>query len=285
MKIINSNKMDLKVLGQAIAKPELFKKSTHKFWDDEHIAKQMLQFHLNPEVEAASKTKETIQKESNFIIETSKMDDKKSVLDLGCGPGLYVKEFAKTGAKVTGIDISDNSIQYAKEKIESSYDNTSFQKMNYLDMHIRNSFDIATLIYYDFCALNTDEQSILLTNVHNALKDNGIFILDVVSENRKTPITNTTSIVDGGFWSPNPYIEIFNTHMYEDPKTEGLQYTIIEENGEMKVIRIYHRLFSLEEITQLFNHHNFEVEKIYNNLKGDTLDPKSEIYGIVARKI
>lgn len=285
MKMINNNKIDLKVLEQAIAKPELFKKSTHKFWDDEHVAKQMLQFHLNPEIEAASKTNETIQLESDFIISITKMNSKKSVLDLGCGPGLYVEKFAKTGAKVTGIDISNHSIQYAQENIQPNYNNTSFQKMNYLDMHFRNAFDIATLIFYDFCALNTDEQSILLNNIYKALKDNGIFILDVVTENRNTLSTNTTSIVNGGFWSPDPYIEMFNTFIYEDPKTEGLQYTIIEESGEMKVIRIYHRLFNLEEITQLLNHHNFEVEKIYNSLKGDTLNTKSETYGIVARKV
>lgn len=285
MRIINHKKIDLQVFKQSIQKPELFEKGTDKFWDHEHISQQMLNFHLNPNIEAASKTKETIESETNFIIKTTKMNDKKLVLDLGCGPGLYVKEFAKTGAIIIGVDISDNSIQYAKEHIQKDQKNISFHKLNYLNLNYKETIDIATLIFYDFCALNTNEQSKLLTKIHDALKENGMFIFDLVTTNRKTPLKSTTSVSDGGFWSPHPYIEIFNTFIYEEPKTEGLQYTIINEEGDVRVIRIYHRLFSLEEITTLLHNHNFKVESVYKNLKGEAFDSNSETLGIVARKV
>lgn len=285
MKIINNNKIDLQALKEVIREPKLFEKSTDRFWDDDHISKQMLNFHLNPQVEAASKTEKTIEAETNFIINATEMNEKKSVLDLGCGPGLYVKEFSKTGAKVMGIDISDNSIQYAVQNIQASHSNICFKKMNYLNLNYKEAFDIATLIFYDFCALNTDEQSKLLSRIHDSLKKDGMFIFDVVTENRKTTLTSSTSVTEGGFWSPNPYIEIFNVFFYEEPKIEGNQYTIIDEEGKVKIIRIYHRLFSLEEITILLNSHNFKIEKIYNNLKGDIYNSDSETMGIVARKI
>jgi SAM-dependent methyltransferase len=284
MKIINNNKIDFRVFKNSIAKPEIFKKSTDKFWDDKYISKQMLKFHLNPEVEAASKTKETIEAETDFIIQMTNMNSEKTVLDLGCGPGLYIKEFAKTGAKVSGIDISDRSINYANENIKPVYKNTLFFRKNYLDMNFKKCFDTVTLIFYDFCALNTDEQKKLLLKIHKALKDNGFFIFDVFSENKKTSISTNISVCEGGFWSPDSYIEILNTFIYEEPKTEGLQYTIIDKNSEIKVIRIYHRLFRLEEITKLLNDNNFKVEKIYNNLKGEALNEDSETYGIIARK-
>lgn len=285
MNIINKNKINLETLKKAIIKPELFEKSTDKFWDDEHISEQMLSFHLNPDIEAASKTVETINEETRFIIKTTGMNNKKAVIDLGCGPGLYVREFAKTGAEVTGVDISNRSIQFAKENIGPKYKNTRFKMLNYLDLDYKKSFDIATLIFYDFCALSTGDQSKLLTRVHDALKDNGVFIFDMVTEYKKAVEDSNISITDGGFWSPKPYIEIFNSFLYEEPKTEGLQYTIIDEGGEMRVIRIYHRLFSLEEITEILNKHNFKVEMIHKNLKGDNLDPDSETLGIVARKV
>lgn len=285
MRIIQDSKIDLHTLNNLIAKPEIFTKSTDKFWDDEHISSQMLQFHLNPEVEAASKTKATIEKESDFIIRTTGMSEGKTVIDLGCGPGLYVREFAKTGARVTGVDFSERSINYANENIKPGYDNVEFMRENYLELNFKESFDIATLIYYDFCALNTKEQKRLLSNVYGALKDCGMFILDVLTEQNKISPSTTVSVSEGGgFWRPNSYIEIYNTYVYEEPLTEGRQYTIIEEDGTTRVIRIYHRLFGLEEIRRMLNDHGFVVEGIYKNLKGEALDEGSETFGIVARK-
>jgi len=284
IKIINNNKIDLQTLKLATSKPGLFEKSTDKFWDDEHISEQMLKFHLNPDAEAASRPKATIEAEANFIIEATEMDDKKSVIDLGCGPGLYVKEFAMTGAHVLGVDLSPRSVDYATKYVKPCLQNIEFQELNYLQLNYKDQFDIATLIFYDFCALNTEEQSALLTNIHEALKADGKFVFDVVTENKKTEVTSKTSINENGFWSPEPYLEMFNSFMYEDPKTEGLQYTIVNEDGKMRVIRIYHRLFSLEEITTMLNNHNFEVETVRKNLKGEALDSESETFGIIARK-
>lgn len=285
MNIINGNRLDMRVLKNALARPALFEKSTAKFWDDAHISGQMLDFHLNPEVESASKAARTIEAETDFIIKATGMDSSKSVLELGCGPGLYVKEFAKTGARVVGVDISERSLDYADKNIKPRFGNVDFIRMNYLDMDFGDAFDVATLIFYDFCALSTAEQKVLLAKIHAALKDEGMFIFDVVTENRMCAETAVVSVYDAGFWSAAPYVEIQSTFMYDQPKTEGRQYTIIGEDGATRVMRIYHRLFGLAEITGLLNENRFGVEKVYKNLQGELLSEDSETYGIIARKL
>lgn len=285
MKILENNKINLSLLNNYILQPKIFEKGTDKFWDDEHISEQMLNLHLNPDIEAASKTKETIDTEANFIIKAIDMKKGKKVLDLGCGPGLYVREFAKTGATVTGVDISERSINYANENIKPGYDNILFIKKNYLDINFRESFDLATLIFYDFCALNTSEQIALLSKIYEALKDNGYFIFDIVTDKKKTSTISSISICKGGFWSSKPYIEILNTYLYEEPKTEGLQYTVIDEDGDTKIIRIYHRLFTIAEITEMLNKCGFKIEKVYKNLRGESMTEDSETFGIIARKV
>jgi SAM-dependent methyltransferase len=283
MNIIKDNKLDMEALKDALKRPEIWKQSTSKFWDDEYISLQMLNSHLDPEIEAASRTREQIEAETNFIINYTDMNGNKRVVDLGCGPGLYAREFAKTGARITGIDYSERSINYAFENVKSTYKNTDFINMNYLDLDYNESFDIATLIFYDFCVLSTKDQNRLLANIHRALKSNGIFIFDVVTENRKTSEATSILVFDkGGFWSPEPYIEILKTSIYEE--AEGMQYTIIAEDGTTRVIRLYHRLFGLEAITSLLNDNHFEVERIYKNLQGEPLGEDSETFGIIARK-
>ena len=284
MKIIKNNKIDLQALKKCLARPEIFTKGTAKFWDDDHISGQMLKLHLNPDIEAASKTAATIAAETAFIIDSTAMNSGKTVLDLGCGPGLYVKKFAQTGAQVTGIDLSARSINFANKNIRPDYENVTFVNMNYLDIDFPETFDIATLIFYDFGALSTAEQNKLLDGVYAALKDNGVFVFDVLSHNWENPLANAITVHEEGFWRPGPHIEILSTFSYDDPRTEGRQYTIIDEDGKTEVIRIYIRLFGLAEITKLLTVHNFKVEKIYKNLKGDLLDDDAETYAIFARK-
>lgn len=284
MNILNNNKIDLSLFKNAIATPEVFRKSTCKFWDDDHVSAQMLKYHLNPDVESASKTRQTIENETAFIIRETKMSAGKSVLDLGCGPGLYVKEFAKTGAQVTGTDFSQRSIDYANVHIKPQCPNAQFVCLNYLEMNFQNAFDIATMIFYDFGALNPNEQKVLLGNVHTALKENGVFIFDVISDKRNVPPATSVTVHDDGFWSPSPYIEIYNRYLYETPKTEGIQYTIIDEDGQTRIIRIYHRLFSVGEISELLSENGFVLETVYGNLSGAAYTDASEIFAVIARK-
>lgn len=61
------------------------------------------------------------------------------ILDLACGQGFFSKEFAKLGAKVTGVDISPELIDIARQKGEdveyyvSSADKLSFLKDGSID--------------------------------------------------------------------------------------------------------------------------------------------------------
>jgi len=285
MRIIHNDKLDLGALKDSIERPALYTGSTDRFWDDPHISGQMLSLHLNPEVEAASRKRETIDAEAAFIIKETGMDSGKIVLDLGCGPGLYVRKFAETGARVTGLDMSEGSLQYAEANIQPYYSNASFLKMNYLELNMVDAFDVVTLIYYDFCVLSPDEERLLLKAVHNALKKDGLFILDVVTAKRNIEEKTAVSICEGGFWSPERYMEIYNSYIYTDPLIEGSQYTIIDEAGEIRIIRFYHRHFTLDELSELLAECGFAIDKVINNLQGDPFTADTETLGIMARKI
>jgi hypothetical protein len=79
MRIIDNNKLNLHLLKNCITKPKIFEKSTAKFWDEDNISEQMLKLHLNPDIESASKTKETIETEAEFIIQLTTLNDGKAI--------------------------------------------------------------------------------------------------------------------------------------------------------------------------------------------------------------
>ena len=85
-------------------------------WDDEYVSQKMLELHLNPEVDLASRKRAFIGTSSQWIASRFQLGSGKRVCDFGCGPGLYAERFAKTGAKVTGLDFSRNSIAHARKQ-------------------------------------------------------------------------------------------------------------------------------------------------------------------------
>lgn len=95
--------------------PEVFKASKTIFWQDPHIAKYLLEAHLDPNNEGASRNPFFIDKSVQFINELVNETKGKKIIDIGCGPGLYCERLSKFGFEVTGVDFSENSIRYAQE--------------------------------------------------------------------------------------------------------------------------------------------------------------------------
>jgi len=103
-------------LEEINSRPEPFQYYTaEELWTDEHTSKQMLEFHLNEFIDASSRNKKYIYRSVNWITLNFGVDHTTSICDFGCGPGLYTTRIAEQGAKVTGIDFSKRSIEYAKK--------------------------------------------------------------------------------------------------------------------------------------------------------------------------
>lgn len=81
-------------LKKYIVKPPLYTPSTNSLWDDEHVSKNMLKAHLNPDLEAATRKHDFIDKSVKWITEITPPIQYKTLLDLGCGPGLYAEQFS-----------------------------------------------------------------------------------------------------------------------------------------------------------------------------------------------
>lgn len=61
-----------------------------------------------------------------------------AVMDIGCGPGRYAAEFAKTAGHVTGIDISGRMLELAREyALEQGRSNVSFETCDFLEIDPR----------------------------------------------------------------------------------------------------------------------------------------------------
>jgi len=140
-------------------KPKLYEKGNAVMWTDKHISKQLLDVHLNTDVDLGSRKIKTINSTVTWILKTSKKK-KLNILDLGCGPGLYSEKLAQKGHNVTGVDFSANSIAYAKEEAKKKKLDIIYLKENYLNLDLEeNSFvyEENKVILYQHIVIDTKE--------------------------------------------------------------------------------------------------------------------------------
>lgn len=178
-----NKKMKITDIISKSVKPVIYEKGTSFMWTDEHISKQLLNIHLNPDIDLGSRKMSTIIKTANWILDTQKSKNKLNILDLGCGPGLYSEIFAQKGHSVTGIDISKTSIDYAKKSASDNKLDITYINTNYLNIDLEaDKYDLVVLIYTDLGTLLPIERERLLNLIYRVLKKGGIFIFDVLKD-------------------------------------------------------------------------------------------------------
>ena len=267
-------------------KPEPFTPGEPLFWDDPHISTQMLAAHLNPDSDAASRKPETIDRAVTWLIETLALRPGASILDLGCGPGLYASRLAQAGFHVTGVDYSHRSIEYATQQAKENSLNITYRYQNYLELADENQYDAALLIYGDFCPLNPEQRARLLQNIHRALRPDGKFVLDVTTRacRKKYGNKNGWYAAPSGFWKAGLHLVLEEGFDYPEQSIWLDQFTVIETDGKVSVYRNWFQDYTPEIITDELAKGNFIVEGLWGDLTGGSYAPDSEWIGLITRR-
>lgn len=278
--------IDTQLLTQLAAlqhPPAPFEPGEPQFWTDPHIARQMLKFHLDPDTEAASRRPETIDRMVAWMIDALGVSPGDRLLDLGCGPGLYARRFAERGLRVTGVDFSQNSLDYARAHDPAS----RYLCQNYCALDVDGPFDAVVLIYGDFCVLGPADRTALLGHVRRVLRPGGRFALDVTTPTRLTYPSGRThwEAVDGpGFWKPGPHLVLTQEFIYPEAAIELHQYNVLEPDGRLTVYRNWFQHYTPETLSAVLDEAGFDVLGAYDDLAGAPRTADSEWLGVVAAR-
>lgn len=272
-------------LKKYAAKPELYAPSTSPFWDDEHISKGMLEAHLNPNWEAATRKHEFLDRSVNWISTIAPPSQYRSLLDLGCGPGLYAERFHSAGYSVTGVDFSKRSIAYAKEQTVLNKSNIEYLYLNYLTIDYVERFDVITLIYCDYPALSSTDRHVLLGKVYRALRPHGKFILDVFTPlMRKAESRSWQLYENGGFLSEKPYICLESVYQYDDEDRTELRQSIVLTEEAIHCYHIWDHFFTREALISEIQTSGFTSFEIYGDVAGKEFSDAGEtVCGVLTK--
>ncbi len=207
-------------------------------------------------------------KEAEFFIDNLinkfNINKENSLLDLACGKGRHSKYLAKTGALVTGLDLSEQSIahaqQFSNDRLQFYvHDMRKYFRSNYYD-YIFNFF--TSFGYFD----NDRDHHAVLKAINKGLKPNGIFVMDFM---------NAIKIIEN--LVPKEEKELDHIHFKINRKVEK-NHTIVKSIRFKDKAQDYHfeervRAFPLYELARMFRQNGLNIINIYGNYDLSTFSP------------
>lgn len=172
--------------------------------------------------------------------------DNASVLDIGCGPGNISRYLynAKSGLKISGMDMSPNMIELAKKNIPTgSFSVLAIQEIDTL----AKKYDG---IVAGFCIpyLSLEEVSHLIGNIHNLIAENGIFYLSFVEGDHKDSGYATAS--NGmrtyfHYYEPDTIVALLAKHQFNILNIEIIDYENSAREKHIIIISQKNKSFNL----------------------------------------
>lgn len=273
-------------LERLLRKPEPFSVySAHALWGDDYISARMLEFHLDPLSDLASRRPEDIDRFVRWM-ETHLGLAGKAVCDLGCGPGLYAERMAMHGAHVTGIDLSARSLEHARHVAAARRLPIAYHHADYLAADLPGTQDIVTLIYGDYCVLSPKQRRALLARVLGMLKPGGKFVFDVFSRPQFGQLSEEFVCerrLMNGFWAEGDYFGFKITHLYRETFLALDRYLIAEPKGAREIFN-WMQYFAPGEVLAELNEAGFVADEIFDLGSGGRWLERAAPFGVLAKK-
>ena len=179
------------------------------------------------------------------------------MLDVACGKGRHAIHMADNGFDVTGIDLSEDSIQ---EALLSPTKNLHFILQDMRLPFRTNYFDFAFNFFTSFgYFLTRREHNDAIKTIAQSLKNGGCFMLDYLNvcfaEEHLIPESNLS--IDSVNYSITKWFD--ETSFYKE---------IIVEDKALGVTETYQERvakFSLQDFTEMFAAQGLQIEEVYGD--------------------
>lgn len=187
------------------------------------------------------------------------------VLDLACGRGRHSISLHRMGYRVTGIDLSEESIADAK-KHES--DGLHFQVSDMRYFELNKQFDAVLNLFTSFGYFSDPSENLLvLGNVRKHLREEGQFVLDYFNDEcvRAQLVPTTEMNMDGVLFSVQKRIE----------QNMVIKHIHVEDHGAHFDFEERVQLFSADELKRMIESAGMEVLGAFGNYSLDPYEPSS----------
>jgi SAM-dependent methyltransferase len=191
------------------------------------------------------------------------LSEKAQILDLCCGTGQVMQNVIAKGFRVTGLDISENMLEFAQQNASSGHFVVDDARSFSFSSTFQGVYSTHSGLNH---ILNINELTNVFQNVYAALVKNGVFVFDMPSEKRYQSKILTGKFNDGDV--KQDYAYAVGGKYYSDQKTGYINITIfdlITDNiWQRSDINWLVRCYSEQEIKSTLEKVGFTDIKVYD---------------------
>ncbi|WP_055668646.1 class I SAM-dependent DNA methyltransferase [Desnuesiella massiliensis] len=197
-----------------------------------------------------------------------------SVLDVACGTGILASELYSRNFEVSGIDISEDMINIARENTRG----IDFQVSDMSEFKFNKKFQMITCAFDSINYLTCDaKMEKTLKNIFLHLDDNGVLIFDI----------NTPTLYEERHFGviDRDFDEIKFKQILEYDKEHKIGKTIFDFGNDGSEIHIQ-KAYSADEMDKFLLESGFRIMNRYKDFKLSPIDDKAyKIFYVVQKSL
>jgi SAM-dependent methyltransferase len=180
-----------------------------------------------------------------------------TMLDVACGKGRHSIHLAEKGFDVTGIDLSEDSIE---EALQHEGENLHFYRHDMRLPFWINYFDYAFNFFTSFGYFKTRrEHDNAIRTIAQSIKDNGIFVMDFLNVHYAEDklVHRFEKEIDGVNYFITKWFD--ETHFYKKIQVED------EALAEPLIYTEKVAKFSLGDFTEMFAYQGLQIQEVFGD--------------------
>jgi len=224
-------------------------------WNDPAFSERMLAEHLNQDHDLASRATPTIDRQVSWIHDPVLQRRPSRILDLACGPGLYLNRLAEKGHLGVGIDFSPASIRHATHHASTHLLEVDYTEGDIRETDFGSGFDLVLLLYGQINVFQRHEAENIVRRAVAALSPGGALIIEpqtyrqVETSGRAEPSWSNHRM---GLFSPRSHLLLTEAHWDDEAENTTQRFYVIDaEHGQVTTHVMTSEAYTGEAIERL----------------------------------
>jgi SAM-dependent methyltransferase len=158
--------------------------------------------------------------------------DGRRVLDLGCGPGLYLERFAQAGWHGVGIDVSPAAIDHGVSRTRELGVECTYLLGDLRSTSLSGGFDLVLCLFGELSTFPIEDVRGVVDSVTSHLNDRGRIVIELstragLAGKASRPVSWYTA--NGGLLADGPHVVLRESHWFESEGASVERWWVLDE--------------------------------------------------------